>query len=384
MTFHQRIIKTFKRGEIDKIVWQPRIYYWFYGNGLVNKLPQGYSDTSTLDAIYRAIQPYHGRIPEKYKHKNLLEIYKDLNASPRYPQEVLGVDLFKLQFDEKIKCSSKDEQVERITMYQTPKGNLREITRHGYHTEYPIKTPDDIKVMEYILDHTEFQFNQEAFRIAEREFGEWGIVQSFYPRAPLQRLIIDYLGFENTIYALNDYPDKIKEFLKVIEECDDKMYKVLLDSPLELLNFGDNIDANVDSPKLFEEHLIPYYQKRINQIHQKGKFCHIHMDGSLKPLLSLINQAGFDGIEAATPLPQGDISLEELKDALGDTILLDVIPAILFLPEYSDKQLEEFATKVLDMFSPNLILGISDELPPTADIEKVRLVSKMVEDYQIK
>lgn len=73
-----------------------------------------------------------------------------------------------------------------------------------------------------------------------------------------------------------------------------------------------------------------------------------------------------------------------MKEALGNTILLDGIPAILFLSEYTDEQLEEFTIKVLKMFSPNLILGISDELPPTANIEKVKLVSKIIEDYQIR
>ena len=185
------------------------------------------------------------------------------------------------------------------------------------------------------------------------------------------------MGFENTIYALNDYPDKMKDFLKVIEEYEDKIYEVVLNSPLQILNFGENIDANINSPSLFEKYLIPYYKKRINQVHQKGKFCHIHMDGSLKPLLPLIDKAGFDAIEAATPLPQGDVTLEELKDALGETILIDGIPAILFLPQYSCKELEEFTIKVLEMFSPNLILGVSDEVPPTADIEKVKFVSKI-------
>jgi len=36
------------------------------------------------------------------------------------------------------------------------------------------------------------------------------------------------------------------------------------------------------------------------------------MDGALKPLLPYINDSGFDGIEGATLLPQGDVTLEEL------------------------------------------------------------------------
>lgn len=386
MTYRERIMRTFKKEKIDRIVWQPRIYYWFYGNRLKNKLPNGYEDSKTLDALYSNIQPYNGSVPERYKNKTMIEVYDDLNASPRYPQEVLGVNIFKLEVDDAsgIKMFvTEDKQGERTTVIETPEGTLKEVTRHGYHTEYPVKTPKDYKVMKYILDNTEFQFDEEAFEIADREFGKRGVVQSFYPRSPLQRLIIDYMGFKNTILALNYHPGEIEEFLGAIEEWDDRMYKVLLNSPLKVLNFGENIDANLDSPRLFEEYLVPYYKKRVKQIHQNNKFCHIHMDGSLKPLLPLLNEIDFDGIEAATPQPQGDVTLGELKEAMGDTILLDGIPALLFLPEYPKKELEEFAVQVLELFSPNLILGISDELPPNADIEKVRLVSDIVENYQV-
>ncbi|KKK81537.1 hypothetical protein LCGC14_2812460 [marine sediment metagenome] len=37
---------------------------------------------------------------------------------------------------------------------------------------------------------------------------------------------MDYIDFENTIYALNDHPNKIKDFLGVIGDGDDKMYEV--------------------------------------------------------------------------------------------------------------------------------------------------------------
>jgi len=107
------------------------------------------------------------------------------------------------------------------------------------------------------------------------------------------------------------------------------------------------------------------------------------MDGALKPLLPYINDSGFDGIEGATPLPQGDVTLEELKDALGDTILMDGIPMLLFLRQYSYEELEEFTKKVLNLFSPNLILAISDEISPPGDIEKIKFVSQIVEAFKI-
>jgi len=365
MTTRETILRTFARKPRDKVAWQPRIYYWYNG------------------------RQAGGNMPEKYRGKSMLDIYDDLRASPRYPAEVVGISVFRTELDEQVKRSVLDQGEKVTTVYQTPVGTLREVVRKGtmgsggYHTEYPVETPEDMEVMKYILDHTEFSFDADAFERAEAIFGPRGVTQEFYPRTPYQRLVISYMGLQNTICALNDYPRETEEFMESITAWDDKMYEVILNSPVKILNFGENIDANIDSPRLFERYLLPYYRRRVTQIHQAGKFCHIHMDGSLKALLPLINEAGFDGIEAATPLPQGDVTLEELKAALGDTILLDGIPAILFLPQFSAEELLDFATRVLDMFAPNLILGISDELPPPADIEKVRLVTQLVEDYTL-
>jgi len=363
MTFRQRILNTFERKGTDKIVWQPRIYYWYNGR----------TEADTM--------------PEKYRGMSMLDIYHDLNASPRYPGEVCGISVFNTQTDDTVKHDEKEEDGNIVTVQDTPAGQLRHVTRKGsmgsggYQTDYPVKSPGDMKIAKHILEHTAFSFDQDAFELAEKTLGLDGVTQSFYPRSPFQSLVISYMGLENTVYALTDYRAETEDFMKAIEAWQDMMYEVILDSPVKILNFGENIDAHISPPGYFERYLVPYYKKRVDQVHAKGKFCHIHMDGSLKPLLPMIREPGFDGIEAATPLPQGDVTLEELKESLGDTILLDGIPAILFLPRYSNEELEEFATKVLDMFSPNLILGVSDELPPPADIEKVRLVSQLVENY---
>ena len=383
MNPRERILRIFQR-KGDKVVWQPRIYQWYYANRLRNRVPDGYKDKTLLNSFYDSIGPFEGKVPERYKDKTMIELYDDLGASPRYPQEVLGISLFRYKHNKVRVESARDEHGLMTTIYRTPVGDLREVKSHGYIKEYPVKTLDDMRIMKYVLDDMEFEFDMYAFKIADREFGERGVVQTFYPRSPFQRLIVDYMGFENTILTLHRYPSKVEEFMRAIEEWDDKMYEVLLTSPLEILNFGENIDVHFDSPPLFEKYLLPYYEKRIEQIHQRGKFCSIHVDGSFKPLIPLLNESSFDALEALTPLPQGDVTLEEMREAIGDKILMDGIPAVLFTPQYSYKELERFTIKVLEMFSPNLILGVSDELPPTADIEKVKFVSELVEEFNAK
>ena len=71
MTFRQRVLNTFQRRPVDRIVWQPRIYYWYNGR----------RDTDTM--------------PEKYKGMSMLDVYDSLRASPRYPPEVLDLHPFR-------------------------------------------------------------------------------------------------------------------------------------------------------------------------------------------------------------------------------------------------------------------------------------------------
>ena len=74
-----------------------------------------------------------------------------------------------------------------------------------------------------------------------------------------------------------------------------------------------------------------------------------------------------------------------MKEGLGDDMyLIDGIPDIYFDEIYPVETLVECVHKILDMFAPNLILGISDEISSTGDIERIRLVGKIVDEYNAK
>jgi hypothetical protein len=72
------------------------------------------------------------------------------------------------------------------------------------------------------------------------------------------------------------------------------------------------------------------------------------------------------------------MELESIKSYLGEKILKDGIPAVLFLDFYTQETLMKTTQRLIKLFQPNLILGISNELPQGADleaIERVRLVA---------
>ncbi|MHA1847767.1 MAG: uroporphyrinogen decarboxylase family protein [Promethearchaeota archaeon] len=175
----------------------------------------------------------------------------------------------------------------------------------------------------------------------------------------------------------------MEKFIEHLEKWDEEAYKVILDSPLKIISFGENIHGDIASPPIFSRYHLPYYKKRVKQLHERGKFCHIHLDGNLENLLQFMPELPFDGFEAVTFKPQGDITPEELKEVIGNKILLDGIPAVYFMPEFPEKKIIEFTKKIIDMFAPNLILGVSDELCPTMDGRRLKLIGDLIEKFAL-
>jgi uroporphyrinogen-III decarboxylase len=205
------------------------------------------------------------------------------------------------------------------------------------------------------------------------------------PRINIQRLYIDLMGVEEAVYALYDYPETVEEYFEALHESQFRMIDVINASPINIINFGDNVHSGTLSPQLFEKYALPEYQARCKKLREAGKFTYAHFDGDNRGLTRFYQQTGMDGIEAITPVPQGDVTLEEIKEGLGDDMyLIDGIPAIYFDETYPEEVLVDCVHKILDMFAPNLVLGISDEISSTGDIERIRLVGKIVDEYNAK
>jgi hypothetical protein len=152
-------------------------------------------------------------------------------------------------------------------------------------------------------------------------------------------------------------------------------------SPIRIINFGDNVHAGFLPPRWFERYVLPVYQWRSSRLRSAGCFTCAHWDGDCKPLLRYAQDTGLSGIEAITPVPQGDVTLEETKAALGDMFLLDGLPAVFFEPTYDEQTLIDCTRRCIELFAPNLVLGISDEISSQGDLERVRTVGAIVDEY---
>ncbi len=354
-SFAEMNLAIFRGEDPGGVLWQPRLEFWY----LANKA--------------------RGTLPRRYRDAGLLDVYDDCRASVRYFTSPLRVRYHTVK--QRTEWLDDTHQAHYL---ETPIGTLREVRAYdglrlsGARSEYRIKTLDDLRILEYVLQDEEWYWDAEAFSRDLARVGERGAPQ-FYPRrTPVQGLFIEHMGFEPTILALTDHGERIRQYVQIAGKADDAMYEVICTCPVPICNLGENIDANLDPPPVWREHLAPWYRKRTEQLRAAGKYTHIHVDGAMKPILTHMQDCAWDGIEAATPEPQGDVTLEEIKEALGDLVLLDGIPAIYFLPSYPESILMECAEQVVKLFHPRLVLGISDEIPPDGDIERVKRVGEMV------
>ena len=361
MNDEERIVAIFERKEVDKVPFNIRHEYWYF----VNKV--------------------QGTLPKEFENLSLADVCEKLGASWRCYSGYYVKSFIKV-FHNNVKVTRRMRNNEEIIIIETPKGKLTSV-RHkdkwglsSYPTEHSVKSPRDFKVWEYIFENTKVFFDEKVYQELKKEVRGRGIVSVILPRSPFQALLYNYLGITRTIKFLIRYKKETEEFMEAIKEYNNKFLEVVAKSPVRIINLGENIDVRFTSPKFFQKYCLPYYQEVADYLHKHKKFVHIHVDGFAKPLLQFFRESRLDGIEALTPKPVGDMTLEDIKKALGDElIILDGIPYIFFLPNVNLQKLEDFTRKIVKMFPNNLILGISDELPPYSDVKRVRFVARLLD-----
>ncbi len=364
MNFREMNLNVFADKPIPHVFFQPRFEPWY--------------DWQTR----------FGRLPERYLDQSLLQLYDAFRVSMRYVHYYTGMpDPVVLEFSPRVKMREQLTVDKRTRLYETPHGELSELSVFtadaAWRTvEYLVKRPEDLKKLRWLFQHATYSFSEENFRRGSANIGDRGEPQFWVARSPYQALALQWMGFERLIYALADVPQEVEKTMAAIDRAYDVLYEgIIASGEIKIVNFGENIHAQLLSPRYFERYLLPFYDKRANQLCDAGIYTHVHIDGYFRPLLQYLKELPFDGLEALTPVPQGDVTLEEIKEHIGDKVLLDGIPGVLFLPSYSRDTLMETVERIVALFHPRLVLGVSDEVPQGAEPEEAAERIRMISDW---
>ncbi len=362
MTYREMNLRIFRGQPIPHVLFQPRFEPWYVWHKQFDSMP------------------------EQLRGMSLVEVYEDVDCSQRYVDYGTGnPSPVRWVFTEDVKRTVQETPGFRTTIYHTPHGDLTQVQeftvdRTWRVVEFPAKSNDDLDALEWLVNRRDIGFKPDAFEVGASYIGDRGEPQFFIIKSPYLALAQQYMRFEAFIYAMADDPARMERIMDAIDATYDRFFEELCQSNVRLLNFGENIAEAHMSPAYFERYLQPWYEKRVDQLRAAGIFTHIHIDGFFKHIIPQVRNLPHDALEALTPVPQGDVTLDEIEEALNGKILLDGIPAVLFLEHHPFEELQQCVEELCNRFGPRLVLGISDELPQAASEEGYRRM-KWVADY---
>jgi len=255
------------------------------------------------------------------------------------------------------------------TTYHTPKGdiyftfynNTKRIASPGWEvkSDFFIKNNKDYEALIFMIQDTLFEADIEEFTERDYELGEDGISHVVGPMPPYTEAQL-LIGLEKWCFEQYDNTGKFNELLHALQKRTEKHIECLSNLNCTCLQHLGDISDNI-SPENYIEYEVPHYKKafaalrsgeRKVGIHIHAKFLARHKDwlASVKP----------DYVESYTPPPYSDISLPELRKALGEKVsILINFPEVIFYQGY--EKTKKYTRELLESDSSfNKAIGFSE------------------------
>jgi hypothetical protein len=187
--------------------------------------------------------------------------------------------------------------------------------------EHFIKGPEDYRVMDFYVRDGIYHNNRDEIREAQRRMGSDGIVLVRVAKSPIQEMLYQMMGMERFALDYHERRDLFDSLHATMAERYSELYQLAAESPVEIIQLGDNITADVVGRERFRHYLMPEYRKLKERLAGVGKKLAVHMDGRLASLKEDIAGADFDILEAMTPSPMGDVSVREARQSWPEKAL---------------------------------------------------------------
>jgi hypothetical protein len=122
-----------------------------------------------------------------------------------------------------------------------------------------------------------------------------------------------------------------------------------------------------------------------HRLHAAGKLVLTHADGENRALLPLYPACDFDVAESVCPQPMTQSTLAEIRAGMGHKITVwGGIPSITLLRDsMTDQTFEAYLDATFGVLGAgdHLILGVSDNVPPDADLARLEQVRGRIQDF---
>ncbi len=362
MTDRERILAILRGDRPDRVPWCADLDYWYTASLLSGSLPGAYRGADGRVRLTRDLGAgfyLQGYFPFR-------EVHADLSVDER----------------------RDGDQVFRTI--RTPAGDLTSVDRFlptsfsWGTTKHLVETADDLPAFLHYYRQLRVEPDFDEARRRREWIGEDGVVLVYTPRSPFMQLATTFMGVENLVYLLLDEPDTMAELLDLMERRHDEAAELAVAAPADCVMIPENLSSEVVGDTYYRQYLRPYENRWIRRIREAGAYSFIHMDGTLRGLLSEVAETGFDVIEAVTPLPCGDLAMADILARVpGPTILWGGLPGALLTPSATEEEFTDHVVETLALLrrEPRFVLGVADQVPPDGLPDRVRRVRELCDGY---
>lgn len=260
-----------------------------------------------------------------------------------------------------------------------------------WQVERAIKTPEDYKVLKYIIENTEYTPDYFPIEQAKEWLGDDGVVLDslhgllwdFLPHSPMQALMIDWIGGEGgrCFIHLAKYRDLVEDLYQAFSKSYEAMYQIAAKSAADIVWCVDNIDGVLVNPRLFEKYFMPEYEKMAEILHAHGKLLAVHMDGRVGVLKDLIARTPIDIIEALHPPPMGDLAIGEALSLWKDKVIWVGFPGSVY--ELGTQAVMELTLNLLKEVAPGERLAITMSSENLVSNENLLVLTSILENADL-
>jgi uroporphyrinogen-III decarboxylase len=376
MTGKERLMASFRHDGTDRIAWSPLIC-GYYTLGLPEPLKG--DDIATQRAI----------------GCDILERYA-VTYRPHLPLGVPKTSLWQIKsetysFDHvDVTTIWKDDQLTRS--FKTPIGSIRDVFVIDntspwmmFPKEPKIKTLEDIEVFRYLVETQQFYSTYDYFNEIAQDIGDEGLAATIAPITPFETLLEVEIGINNFYYFLHDYPQEMVDLMDLMHCKNLEACQIVAQSPAEVVIIYENTSTSNMSPSMFPQYVLGHLNDYAEIFHRAGKWLFVHMCGKLKAIADVIGSGKYDGIVDIAPSPTGDLDLVEVKEILGERmIVMGGIDATTFA-SLQPEAMKEHIWNLLDRrpSTRGVILGSGDAVPLGTPIENLIAITEAVKEYAV-
>ncbi len=329
-----------------------------------------------------------GDLPERWQGPNgLHELHRELNIGEYIPGCTAGDTV---EGDE-VRHEVTVNDGRRVARWETPVGSIQEVQEYapdsfswGY-TEHAVKSVADLRVVRYLYEHRRFTPRPENYRELDRTYAAYGFGPAHYgsPPTPISELNKHWVGVMDLAYLLADEPEEMGQTLAAIEKSADEVYRAIAAGPHSWVMICENLTATTMGG-YFDDYIAPHVTRWTGWLREGGHISMLHNDGTLRGTLDKLGPAGVDCIDSVVPKPVGDVEIADLRTLAGDdVILIGGLPGAMFAPPFTAADIEKQVKEIIKHHkdTSKFIFGVADQVPPNGDLELVKLVSRLIEEY---